>query len=270
VHGSLDQFAFNDGHDLMRLVPETHDLNGLIAVLRAANEELPDQFQRDPNGMGRVINEIPYIDDAGVTQFLRRSLLAGAHKFDPAHPQVLPPDLLNQFRTNLNYVTNLVCIGYSFGDNHINDVLRNWLGFSDRRSLHIVDISANRIPSFLLHLSPQVSTEQISATDFLDRRAGIVRSEQERLEKRLANVGRAMTQSRFIELVNAFIRDDRERMMSSMVTRLEQLPKIDGKPDFSTLGNPAEAARLLAEETGLEPVMGLRRLVEHCEATLKG
>jgi hypothetical protein len=90
---------------------------------------------------------------------VRRSLLAGAHKFDPRRQRVLPPDMLKHFKANLNVASELLVIGYSFGDTHINEVLRDWLEFSDERALHIVDV-----------------IERASAKEFLDRRAGIVRA----------------------------------------------------------------------------------------------
>ena len=65
----------------------------------------------------RPTNEIAYEDKNGILQFLRRSLLAGAFKFDSRHSQVLPLRLLEHFRSNLNYVDVLICIGYGFGDN---------------------------------------------------------------------------------------------------------------------------------------------------------
>jgi len=54
-------------------------------------------------------------------------LLAGASKFDPRRHQVLPKSMLRHFRDYLNFVTELVCIGYGFGNLHINTVIREWL-----------------------------------------------------------------------------------------------------------------------------------------------
>jgi hypothetical protein len=80
-------------------------------------------------GRAKTINEISYADDQGVMQFLLRSLLAGAFKFDARGSQVLPKSMLKHFRQNLNFMSTLVCIGYGFGDLHINAVLREWLEF---------------------------------------------------------------------------------------------------------------------------------------------
>ena len=117
-------------------------------------------------------------------QFLRRSLLAGAFKFDARGSQVFPESMLKHFRENLNFVSTLVCIGYGFGGLHINTVLRQWLEFSADRRIEIVSPIVGEVPSFLLHLSPQLVVTKNTATDYLDSQAGIVRSPREQREKR--------------------------------------------------------------------------------------
>lgn len=104
--------------------------------------------------------------------------------------------MLRHFRQNLNFVSTLVCIGYGFGDQHINVALREWLEFSSDRRLEIVSPGVRDVPSFLLHLSPQLTLSAMAATDYLDRRAGIVRSAQEKIEKRLVSVLRSLGKKR--------------------------------------------------------------------------
>jgi hypothetical protein len=88
-HGALDIFTFNNGDDLLKLLPEAPGENGVTDVLRAANEDLFFPFPGFPGGRLKTINEICYMDEQGVMQFLRRSLLAGAYKFDARRPQSL-------------------------------------------------------------------------------------------------------------------------------------------------------------------------------------
>src|SRR5262249_17836922 len=95
-----------------------------------------------------------------------------------------------------SFVSTLVCIGYGFGDLHINTVLREWLEFSADRRLEIVNPIAQEVPPFLLHLSPQIVVTKSDATDYLDNQAGIVRSPREKLEKRLASVVRSLGRER--------------------------------------------------------------------------
>jgi hypothetical protein len=168
IHGSLDVFSFRDGEYLARLIPQTNTVSELIGSLRAANEEL---IYVDPNRADpvRTYNEITFADDAGVMQFLRRTLLSGAFKFDNRFSQVLPNSFLVQFKTHLNHVTRLLCIGYGFGDIHINQALRDWLESRADRQLEIVapNCSQSGVPSCILHLSTQVTLTNSTASDFL-------------------------------------------------------------------------------------------------------
>ena len=133
LHGSLDVFAFRDGKDLIKLVPSENSIRGVVETLRRANEELRYVDSDFSSDAIKATNEIIYADDVGEMQFLRRTLLAGAYKFENNFSQVLPSKLLEHFSRNLNYITTLVCIGYGFGDNHVNQVLREWLSFSRER-----------------------------------------------------------------------------------------------------------------------------------------
>ena len=95
IYGALDIFTFNDGHDVLKLLPDGPGQDGFIDVLRAANEDLFYPLPGAPGGRVHATNEIAYADDHGEMQFLRRSLLAGAFKFDARAQQVLPPSMLN-------------------------------------------------------------------------------------------------------------------------------------------------------------------------------
>jgi hypothetical protein len=82
IHGSLDIFAFNEGQDLLKIKPLASSFDGGIAALRAANEDLLYATPAWSGGQVKTTNEIAYADDEGEMQFPRRSLLAGACKFD--------------------------------------------------------------------------------------------------------------------------------------------------------------------------------------------
>jgi hypothetical protein len=168
IHGALDEFTFNDGQDLLKLLPDAPGEAGVIDALRAANEDLFYLQPGAPGGKAKVTNTITYADDHGEMQFLRRSLLAGAFKFDARSSQDLPMSMLRHFRANLNFVSTLICIGYGFGDQHINFALREWLELSRDRRLEIVSPGVDDVPTALLHLSPQVTYSAMAATDYLD------------------------------------------------------------------------------------------------------
>ena len=182
IHGALDVFTFRDGKDLLRILPLGDGADGPLRALRAANEDL---LYRPELGFNAT-NEIVYADEVGEMQFLRRSLLAGAFKFDSRHIQVLPPRLIEHFRSNLNFLESLVCIGYGFGDHHINVVIRGWLEFSKDRRLVIIAPGVASVPAMFLHVAPQVELQPFNATDYLDSCAGTVRSKSEIIDKRFA------------------------------------------------------------------------------------
>ncbi|MBO4228396.1 hypothetical protein [Bradyrhizobium neotropicale] len=104
-------------------------------------------------------------------QFLGRTILSGAYKFDKRSTQVLPPAILNQFRTHLLRVSHLICIGDGCGDAHINQILREWLEFSGDRKLELVGPGRKTCPSFIGHLSSQVILKDELATDYLEQYA---------------------------------------------------------------------------------------------------
>jgi hypothetical protein len=251
IHGGLDIFTFNDGHDLMKLLPEGSDWKGYIEALRIANEDLFYLLPGASGGKAKGTNQITYADDEGVMQFLRRSLLAGAFKFDARGTQVLPMSMLKHFRDNLNFLTTLVCIGYGFGDIHINLVLRDWLAFSAERRIEIVSPEAGAIPSFLQHLAPQVTVTKLGAMDYFDKAAGIIRPSHEGMEKRVMHAKRRLGKTRSDEILREFLAEDNQRMGAGFIARLQELPLLNGEPDFSAIGDPTETAKKWAEELKL-------------------
>lgn len=162
LHGSLDVFTFRDGLDLCRLRSPSNDPHAKIATLKLANENL---YFQDAGGKFNVKNEIVYTDDNGQAQFLRRTLLAGAQKFNPSYQQTLPKKMLDIFRSYINYVQDLYVIGYSFGDFHVDAIIRSWLEFSEKRSIKIVSPNP-LIPGHLAHLTPQISMIEKKASEF--------------------------------------------------------------------------------------------------------
>lgn len=120
LHGGLNIFSFRDGRDLCRLCPVDPQLDGSLRALAIANDELAYWH----NGQKiHTINEISYPDAAGEMQFLQRTLLAGAQKFNKAYHQTLPHKMLEIFRSYINFVQRLWVIGYSFSDAHVDIIL---------------------------------------------------------------------------------------------------------------------------------------------------
>ena len=263
IHGSLDVFTFRDGRDVLKLLPDGEGIQGVLSSLRIANQELR---YVEPGWPGRVItapNEIIYADESGEMQFLRRSLLAGAYKFDPRHSQVIPNEMLNYFKTNLNYLTTLVCIGYGFGDHHINQVIRDWLEFRCERHLTIVDPRARQIPNEFLHFAPQVDIVPSECTDYLDQLGGIVRKPIEHAVRRFSawkREKRAETDDTF----RKFVQDERNRYVERAVEWAKKLPMRDGDIDLEALNATVEelSRAMIAEVVIPSPAEVIEKFLE--------
>lgn len=180
-------------------------------------------------------NEIIYTDQTGEMQFLRRSLLAGAFKFDPRHTQVLPARLLEHFRSYINYIRTLVCVGYGFCDDHINTVVRKWLEFSQERRLVIVAPDAS-IPYMFRHVASQLDLHPAKATDYLDSYAGVARSRPQVTEKELAELMRRNGKP----VIDDLLSFARGRQADRLAEWIQQLPIRGGDIDVDSLPVPFE------------------------------
>ena len=232
LHGALDIFTFRDGKDLLRILPLNDGTDGPLQALRATNEELVYR----PDVPIRATNEIAYADHAGELQFLRRSLLAGAFKFNSRHSQVLPPRLLQHFRSYINNIHTLVCIGYAFADDHINRIIREWLEFSDTRQLEIIAPGIESVPQPFLHIAPQIKLRSSSATDYLDEYAGIVRSKDEVNHKKLVSWIRQNRESAIPKL----LKFSRQHLAEKLVEKFKQFPACAGSIAEDSLHVPLE------------------------------
>ncbi len=250
LHGSLDIFAYNDANDLLKLIPADAGERSAIATLKSANEDLFYAAPDMEGGKLRVVNEIAFADVEGQMQLLRRSVLAGAFKYDARSMHPLPRGLLDHFRTNINFVTNLVAIGYSFGDDHINKVVRDWLEFSAERRLEIVDPHMKEVPPGLRHVWPQVTLTNSTATEWLDAKAGIERSPSDLALKKGCAFLRTLDRKLVAEKWPAFQKQELERIQQALMAGITKFPlKPNGDIDTSSVGSPEEAGRALAAET---------------------
>ena len=238
IHGSLDVFTFRDGRDVLKLLQDGEGIKGVLSSLRIANDELRYVEPGWPDGV-TTRNEIMFADESGEMQFLRRSLLAGAYKFDPRHSQVIPNELLAYFRTNLNYLTTLVCIGYGFGDLHINQVIREWLEFSGERHLTIVDPNASQVPNEFLHVAPQVELVVSDCTDYLDQVGGIAREPIEYAGRRFGAWRRGKGPEADA-MFGEFVQEEMNHYIDKAVEWAKKLPIRDGDIDVEALDTTVE------------------------------
>ncbi|VVO02894.1 hypothetical protein [Pseudomonas fluorescens] len=155
LHGGLDTFLFNSCEDYVRFrspgrLPGDHIQ--LVVDLQNANHKVEIE-----DGI-RTLQIMTLRDSAQEVQFFDRSLITGAFKFtrnnnDRRRGLTV---MFDKFKSDIYHVTNLTCIGYGFGDLHINEILVKWLCSSADHKLTIVDPFITTLPSFVLHLAPQV------------------------------------------------------------------------------------------------------------------
>ena len=99
IHGSLDEFAFNNGQDLLKLVPTENTVRGVITTLEIANEQVRYVDPRFPGGQVTTANEIIYRDVGGEMQFLRRTHLQACLSFRINQIKTSPMSCLRSLKT---------------------------------------------------------------------------------------------------------------------------------------------------------------------------
>lgn len=152
LHGSVDIFAVNDKNIYLKCRELHHRFGGCIdSVKELENKGIETIKIRNVRG----VNEILVNDSSGELQFMRRSLLSGGHKFRDREEQIAPFAFLNCFRDRIHKKEHGVAIGYSFNDNHINDILIDWLGNSSNR-LTIFDPYCLKVPDSMVKFSEQI------------------------------------------------------------------------------------------------------------------
>lgn len=163
LHGALDIFGQNDELDYLKIKPLENNPESFARQLQLISQVNLDIAVRD----GVICtNEIVYEDEKGEIQFLRKSLLSGAHKFTKKLGQIAPSEFLSLFKGSLNYADELVCIGYGFGDKHIDDQIIDWMSFLRSRKLTIINPGIGCCPEKIRHLAGQVECNPISALDY--------------------------------------------------------------------------------------------------------
>jgi hypothetical protein len=167
IHGSLDMFTFRDGKDLLKLLPTGSGGAGPLGSLIILRTQVALSKRVNTSAAAQLpAGEYVYKDDNNKFSFLRHSIVAGAFKFEERHPQTLPRQPFKAFECNIKFLTSLVTIGYSFGDNHINEIIRDWLQSDSSHSLEIVDPSTDQVPRFILHVSRQVTNRRFGASQY--------------------------------------------------------------------------------------------------------
>jgi len=178
LHGGLDTFLFNSCLDFVRFHPREIKNGSHIDMLVDLNNE---NHRIEVEDGIRSIEMLTLKDSMGVEQFFDRSLITGAFKFQGrSRGKRALRVFFEKFKTDIFYIKDLICIGYSFGDLHINSIISDWLCSSADHRLIIVDPFCKEAPAFLLHLKKQISIEGKTFLDFL---RGPPATDQEKLER---------------------------------------------------------------------------------------
>ena len=179
LHGALDTFLFRDCKDYIRFTPrQTHlgeHIQHIVDIHNASHKlEVEDGV--------RMVGLLTLKDSRGDVQFFDRSLITGAFKFQRQGGERKNglAVMFERFMSDIYFVTELTCIGYGFGDLHVNEVLAKWLCSSSDNKLTIVDPFMRCLPGFMLHLKPQIRVVNETFLEFVSAPS------VDTLEKRLA------------------------------------------------------------------------------------
>jgi len=162
LHGSLDIFAIEDMDYFIKAKALGQYVGGHIDSIVSIEKTNALICHRDQY---RVTNELTVEDDTGGIQFLRRSLLSGGNKFKDEMSQIAPATLLDYFKKSLKKINELTVIGYSFGDDHINDILGAWAS-KPGKLVRVFDPYMTEIPDCLGEHDLEIQIINGGFTDF--------------------------------------------------------------------------------------------------------
>ncbi len=166
IHGSLGEYTYLDESSLLKVKPIEHNIGSWLTSLKNANENLRFFLKGIPTI--RSINEIQVTDKTGELQFLRRTLLAGKFKFSRQISQNAPKELILLFEEKLNYFENLIIIGYSLGDPHVNEIIKKWVRGQEKRFIYFIDPYMKSLPTNIKIPERKFVIMNYLASDFLD------------------------------------------------------------------------------------------------------
>ena len=164
LHGALDIFVQGDEKNYLKIINTDSNITGVIDDVK--NLLWGDVISKD--GI-RCSNEITYYDESQVLQFLRMTIMSGKHKYSSRESHTMDDWFFKIYQGHINYVQNLYCIGYSFQDLHVNNILYDWISTSGARKLIIINPHLKIIPNFLSHLEEQVEVVNSTFFEFLNR-----------------------------------------------------------------------------------------------------
>lgn len=164
IHGALDVFVQGDEKNYLKI----DDVDSGVEDTANIINNLLENDASVKEGV-KCTNQITYYDDNNVLQFLRMTIMSGKHKYSARVSHNMDDWFFKIFKGHINYVQELFCIGISFQDQHVNDVLYEWLSFSEHRKLVIVNPHIKKIPNTFSHLSEQVEIIDKGFIEFINK-----------------------------------------------------------------------------------------------------
>jgi hypothetical protein len=187
LHGSLDVFAVEDKNLYLKITPPEEGRLGdhVAEIYLVENHALKINAQLRTRG----VRDLFVTDKEGKLQFLRRSLLSGAHKFKDRFEQIAPIALFKEFRKRLASATELDAIGYGFGDTHINQELAQWMETAPV-IMNIYDPNRTAVPSEFVAHTNKIRLLKAGLTDYCEQLSQPNRSLPRRLRRQFLEMSR--------------------------------------------------------------------------------
>ncbi|WP_167483042.1 SIR2 family protein [Leptospira noumeaensis] len=187
LHGSLDLFVKNDELNYIKVSIDKNDHLKIIEDLKKL-----DQIEKETSiSFGvRCTNEIAYYDEENILQFLRKTIISGKHKYSTKISHTMDDWFFKLFKSYINSVDELYSIGYGFLDPHINQVLIDWLEFSSKRNITIVNPNIKNIPSNFSYLDKQIKIINSGIITFLNPNGSLVEKTKIFITETLRNIFR--------------------------------------------------------------------------------
>lgn len=196
LHGSLDIFQAEDRQIFLKSYGDGSFIGSHMSALDKLEKH--NQLVCTLHGI-RATNELSVYDNDKKWQFLRRSLLSGANKFKNNNSQIAPVAFLQLFKNKLNLIDELICIGYSFGDSHINDIILNWLSISSSTKIIIYDPYRTSPPVHFKEYYSQIHIVQGGLTDFLSQYNSDKKTLLDKSDRELLNISREILKRKRLE-----------------------------------------------------------------------
>ena len=214
IHGSLGEYTYLDEASLLKIKSNEHIIGSWLISLKKANENL--RFFLNGIPTIRSINEIQVTDKNGELQFLRRTLLAGKFKFSKQISQNAPKELILLFKEKLNYFENLIIIGYSLGDPHINEIIKKWVMGQEKRFIYFIDPFMKFLPPNFKIPERKFTIMNYLVSDFLDKCSDNELNNEERILRAFRKKEYDKSIDLFINNLEAMRKKDLQVVLTSL------------------------------------------------------